>query len=142
VIEIWETEEEKQLDLKRLKVMYTKYAYSHFIKQPPMVVINQDTKWKIEITTRVIKEWWRKSRTRPRIIAIQILDKMIKTGLLINTGEDIKFTPGIENVSEFENNCKINGQLYKIHIVVKKQPNRYFAYYYGATSVNINKKKP
>ena len=137
MIEIWETEEEKQLDVKQLKSKYTRLANSHLVKHPPIVVINLDTQWKIEITTRVIKEWWKKSRTRPRIISIQILDKMIETGLLLKTGEDLKFTPGIESVSEFENYCKINGQLFRIHIVVKKQPNRHFAYYYGATSIEI-----
>jgi len=135
--EIWETEDDKSLDIKQLKDKYTKYAYFHFIKQPPLVIKNQNTQWKIEITTRVIKEWWKKSRTRPRIIAIQLLDKMIKTGILVKTGKDIKNTSNIESVSEFENFCTINEQLYKIHIVVKKQPNRHFAYYYGATNIEI-----
>ena len=88
--------------------------------------------WKIEVTTRVIREWWRKSRTRPRIIAIQLLDVMIETAILIKTGEDTKHTPGIVSVSEFENWCMIEGNLYKIRIVVKKQPDRYFVYYFGA----------
>ena len=60
---------------------------------------------------------------------------MIETAIFIKTGEDDKNTPGIESVSEFENRCKINGILHKIRIVVKKQPNRRFAYYYGALNI-------
>jgi hypothetical protein len=137
VPKIWETEEDKKLEIKQLKEKYTKYAYRHFIKQPPLVLLNQNTKWNIEVTTRVVKEWWRKSRTRPRIIAIQLLDVMIETSILKKTGKDTKNTPGIESVSEFENYCKIDGKVYKIHIVVKKQPDRRFAYYYGAVNIEI-----
>jgi hypothetical protein len=95
-------------------------------------VKNLNTKWKIEITTQVIKEWRAKSRTRPRIIAIQLLDKMISTAVLVKTEEDKNNTRGIENVSEFENWCKIEGNLFKVRIIVKKQPNRYFVYYFGS----------
>jgi len=135
--EIWETEEDKKLEIKQLKEKYTKYAYRHFIKQPPLVLLNQNTQWNIEVTTRVVKEWWRKSRTRPRIIAIQLLGVMIETAILRKTGKDTKNTPGIESVSEFENYGKIDGKRYKIHIVVKKQPNRRFVYYYGAVNIEI-----
>ena len=135
--EIWETEEETKLSIKQLKEKYTKYAYIHFIKNPPLVLLNQPSGWNIEVTTRVIREWWNKSRTRPRILSIQLLDKMIETALLVKTGADEKNTPGIESVSEFENRCKINGKLYKIRIIVKKQPNRHFVYYYGAINIEI-----
>jgi hypothetical protein len=130
--EIWETEEDKKLEIKQLKEKYTKYAHRLFINETPLVLFNQNTQWKIEVTTRVIREWWRKSRTRPRIIAIQLLDIMIETAILIKTGEDTKHTPGIESVSEFENWCMIEGKPYRIRIVVKKQPARYFVYYFGA----------
>ena len=136
--EIWETEDDKKLEIKQLKEEYTKYAYRHFIRETPLVLLNQNTQWKIEVTTRVIKEWWRKSRTRPRIIAIKLLDIMIETATLIKTGEDTKSTPGIESVSEFENWCMIEGKSYKVRIVVKKQPDRYFAYYFSA--IGLDKK--
>jgi hypothetical protein len=138
--EIWESEDDRKLEIKQLKEQYTKYAYRNFIKETPLVLLNQNTQWKVEVTTRVIREWWRKSRSRPRIIAIQLLDNMIETAMLIKTGEDTKRTPGIESVSEFENWCMIEGNLYKIRIVVKKQPDRYFAYYFGA--IGQDEKKP
>jgi hypothetical protein len=129
---IWETDDDKQLSINKLKEKNIEYARSHFIKTPHLVVVNQETKWKIEITTQVIKEWRQKSRTRPRVMAIRLLDVMIKTAVLVKTESDNKQTPDIESVSEFENWCMIEGNLYKIRIVVKKQPDRYFVYYFGA----------
>jgi hypothetical protein len=80
-------------------------------------------------------EWRQKSRTRPRIIAIRLLDEMLKTALLVKTEEDTKKTRCIESVSEFENRCEIEGKPYKIRLVVKKQPDRRFVYYFGAVSI-------
>ncbi|MDR0442128.1 MAG: hypothetical protein LBH44_01815 [Treponema sp.] len=130
--EIWETEEDKLLSINKLKERYIEFVRSHFINSPHLVVVNQDTNWKIEITGRVIKEWRQKSRTRPRIIAIRLLDVMIQTAVLVKTEKDNKKTPDIESVSEFENRCMIEGEFYKIRIVVKKKAERYFAYYFGA----------
>ena len=106
-----------------------------FYQTPPLVIKNQQTGWGIEITTRVLKEWRQKSRTRSRIIAIQLLDKMLETAVLIKTGEDSKKTRGIESVSEFENRCGIGGVPYKIRIVVKSQSCRRFVYYFGAVAI-------
>jgi hypothetical protein len=129
--EILETDDDRFLSVNKLREKCIEYARSHFIKTPHLIVENENTKWKIEITTRVIKEWRQKSRTRPRIMAIRLLDDMIKTAVLVKTEEDNKQTRDIERVSEFENWCRIEGKLYKIRIVVKKQPERYFAYYFG-----------
>jgi len=132
--EIWETEEEKKLSVIALKKKYIAYARSQFVDNPPISVLNKDTGWHIEISNRVINEWWGKSRTRERILAIQLLVKMIEEAQFIKTVGDTKMTPGIENVSYFENSCKINGKPYKIKIAVKKMlgKNRRFVYYYAA----------
>ena len=124
----------------KLKEKYVKYVQSHFIRQPHLSIKNKATKWEIEVTSQVLKEWRQKSRTRPRIIAIQLLDTMIKNAMLVKTTTDMKNTPGIESVSEFENRCIIEGDLYKIRIVVKKQSDRRFIYYFGA--VRYETKKP
>jgi hypothetical protein len=108
---ICETEEDKHLSVNKLKEKYIEYARLYFIKTPHLVVVNQHTKWEIQITGQVIKEWRQKSRTRPRIIAIQLLDKMIKTAKLINTEKDRHDTPCITSVSNFENCCMIEGVL-------------------------------
>ena len=139
MLEINETDGDKILSVDKLREKCINYVKSHFIKTPHLAVENKNTKWKIEITTQVIKEWRKKSRTRPRIIAICLLDKMIKTAVLIKTEADNRKTRGIESVSEFENQCKINGKPYKIRIIVKKQPSRYFAYYYGAVEQKKDK---
>jgi hypothetical protein len=130
--EIWESEDDRFLSVNKLREKCIEYARYHFIKTPHLAVENQNTKWEIEITTQVIKEWRQKSRTRPRIIAIRLLDEMIKTAVLVKTEKDNQQSRGIESVSEFENWCMIEGKLYKIRIVVKKQPDRYFVYYFGA----------
>jgi hypothetical protein len=141
--EIRESKNDKLLTINKLREKYISYARSHFIKAPHLTVENQNTKWKIEITTHVIKEWRAKSRTRPRIIAIQLLDEMIKTAMLVKTEDDYMETRGIESVSEFENWCMIEGKTYKVRIIVKKQPNRYFAYYFGSVEQPLHTiKKP
>jgi len=137
---IWETEEDKQLPVNKLKEKYIEYARSHFIKTPHLVVVNRHTRWEIQITGQVIKEWRQKSRTRPRIIVIRLLDKMIETAKLIKIEKDRHNTPGIASVSEFENYCMIEGNPFKIRIAVKQQANRHFVYYFGA--VGMENKKP
>jgi len=134
--EIWETDEEKKLSTVALKKKYIALARDKFIWNPPKAVLNKDTGWLIELSNRVINEWWGKSRTRERILAIQLLDIMMKGARFIETVADSKKTPGIENVSYFANCCKINGQIFKISITVKKMldKDRRFVYYYAATN--------
>jgi hypothetical protein len=132
--EIWETREEKSLSAGALKEKYIKEAQRRFLKTPPLVIVNKQTNWPIELSNRVISEWRSKSRTRERILAVQLLDTMIETAAFLKTTKDEKNTPGIEEVSYFENRCKINGKPFKITIIIKKQTlvNRRFAYYYSA----------
>ena len=103
--EIWETDEEKKLSVGDLKKKYLSFAQSKFIRNPPVIVTNKDNNWSIELSRRVISEWRIKSRTRERILSIQLLDTMIEWAKLIKTVEDTKKTAGIESVSYFENRC-------------------------------------
>jgi hypothetical protein len=137
--EIWETEEEKGLSAGDLKKKYFVIARNQFIRSPPVTVVNKSTNWPIVLSGRVISEWRAKSRTRERILSIQLLDVMIKGAKFLRTVEDAKDTRGIESVSYFENACKINGKLFRINITVKKQKilDRRFAYYYSATEFNV-----
>jgi hypothetical protein len=137
--EIRETEEEKQLTVAALKKKYLVIARNQFIHNPPMIVLNKDTNWPIALSSRVISEWRIKSRTRERILSIQLLDIMIEGAKFIKTVKDTKNTDGIESVSYFENICKINGKPFRINITVKKQKilDRRFAYYYSATEFEI-----
>ena len=133
--EIWETEEDKKLSAGDLKHKYFNVARSKFICDPPLIVLNLEKKWPIELSRRVLTEWRIKSRKRERILSIQLLDKMIEGAKYIDTVEDKKDTHGIESVSYFENECYINGNLYKINITIKKQKSRdrRYAYYFSAT---------
>jgi len=88
---------------------------------PPVVILNKKKDLKIELSRRVISEWRIKSRTRERILSIQLLDKMLENAEFIMSVEDFNKTPGIESVSYFENKCKINGRLFKISITIKSQ---------------------
>jgi len=137
VMEIWETVEDKKLSVGNLKHKYFVFARNQFVRNPPVIVVNKDTHWPIELSRRVISEWRIKSRTRERILSIQLLDAMIESAKFLKTTEDTKNTHGIESVSYFDNRCYINGKLFKINITVKKQEshNRMFAYYYSATEI-------
>jgi len=139
--EIWETEEDKKLSDGNLKHKYFIFARSRFVRNPSVVVINKDTSWLIELSRRVISEWRIKSRTRERILSIQLLDTMIEGAKFLKTVKDTKNTHGIDSVSYFENRCYINGNLFKINITVKKQKtlNRIFVYYYSATEIEAKK---
>ena len=141
VSEIWETEEEKRLITSDLKHKYIIYARSQFIRNPPIIILNKDKNWHIELSRKVISEWRIKSRTRERILSIKLLDTMIENAKYKQTVEDIKKTNGIESVSYFENKCIINGKMYKINITVKKHKKleRIYAYYYSATEYEIKK---
>ncbi|MDR0876477.1 MAG: hypothetical protein LBN21_00375 [Treponema sp.] len=132
--EIYETEVEKGLSTGILKEKCIREARYRFLRIPPVIVVNQQTNWSIELSTRIINEWRSKSRTRERIIAIKLLDTMIKTAVLLKVTKDEKNTPGIGEVDHFENKCIINGKPYKINITIKKQAfvDRRFAYYYSA----------
>ncbi|HCC36334.1 MAG TPA: hypothetical protein DEQ14_01245 [Treponema sp.] len=136
--EIWETEKDKELSTGELKKKYFTIAKDKFIRNPPMVVSNKATNWPIALSGRVISEWRIKSRTRERILSIQLLDTMIEEAKFLSTVKDTKNIE-IESVSYFENSCKINGNLYKINITVKKQKvvDRRFAYYYSATEFEV-----
>jgi hypothetical protein len=140
--EIWEAEEDKKLAPIALKKKYIAFAQSRFIRNPPVVILNKDTNWPIALSNRVISEWRIKSRTRERILSIQLLDTMIEWARFIKTVEDTKNTE-IESVSYFENSCRINGKLFKINITIKKQKtiDRRFAYYYSATEFEFKKSR-
>jgi hypothetical protein len=111
VLEIWETEDEKKLSVGDLKNKYIVLARNRFIRNPPVGILNKEKNWSIELSRRVISEWRIKSRTRERILSIQLLDTMIEEAKFIKTVEDTKDTQGIESVSYFENLCRINGPI-------------------------------
>ena len=128
VPEIWETEEDKKLSIDGLRRFYKGYALKNFRHNP---YINKNTGWKIRVSAQGIGEI-RKFRKREHIILVRILDTMLENSLFFDTVPDEKNTPGIENVSYFDYNCKINGKAFSVRLILKKaigDDTRFFYYY-------------
>jgi hypothetical protein len=62
--EISETGEEKGFSNGDLQRKYISLAYNRFVCNPPVLAVNRETNWPIELSSRVVKEWRAKSRTR------------------------------------------------------------------------------
>jgi hypothetical protein len=136
--EIWETDEEKQLNVDGLRRFYKKFSRKNFRQH---LYINKNTGWKIRISNQGIGEI-RKFRKREHIILVRILDIMLEDSILLDTVPDCKNKPGIESVSYLEYRCKVNGKLYTVELTVKEVFNddaRFF-YYYKFTNTQKNKK--
>ena len=115
--EIWETEEEKGLSIGQLKYRYLQIARQRFQGK---VFTNKNTENPIRVSRDGIMEWWRKSRRRECIISVQLLDYFLENGIFIGDSPDYKNRPEIEGASQFESVCKINGNLYKVIITIRK----------------------
>jgi hypothetical protein len=115
--EIWETEEEKRFSIGQLKYCYLQIARQKFQGK---VFINKDTQIPIRVSRDGIMEWWRKSRKREHIISVQLLDFFLANGVFIGESPDYKNRPEIEGASQFESVCKVNGNLFKVIITIRK----------------------
>jgi hypothetical protein len=111
-----ETADDKTLSIGQLKYKYRKYAGTYFRVQP---FVNQHTGWEIRVSNNGLREI-EKFRTRDHIISLQILDKIIESAKFVETVPDNKGTVGIENVSYFEIDAKLNNTLYTVKLTVKK----------------------
>jgi len=132
VLEIWETEEEKKLTIDSLRRFYKEFAREKYRKQP---YVNKDTGWKIRVSDQGIGEI-RKFRKREHIILIRILDKIIEESILINTVPDNKNKQGIENVSNLDYKCKVNGKNCLVRLIIKKTYNDEERFFYYIKIIN------
>jgi len=115
--EIWVTEEEENLSIGQLKYRYLQLARERFQGK---VYTNKDTQNPIRVSRDGINEWWRKSRRREHIVSVQLLDFFLENGIFIGENPDYKNRPEIEGASQFESVCKVNGNLYKVVITIRK----------------------
>ena len=115
--EIWITEEEQSLSIGQLKYCYLQIARQKFQGK---VFVNKDTQNPIRVSRDGINEWWRKSRRREHIVSVQLLDFFLENGIFIGESPDYKNRPEIEGASQFESVCKVNGNLYKVVITIRK----------------------
>ena len=117
VPEIWETEEDRLLTIGQLKYHYRKIARQKFQGK---VFTNKDTNRLIRVSGDGIMEWWRKSRRREHIIAVQLLDYFLENGIFIEENPDYLGRRKIISASQFESICKVNGQPFKVILTTRK----------------------
>jgi len=117
VMEIWETEEERELSIGQLKFRYLQIARQRFQGK---VFTNKDTGKPIKVSKDGIMEWWRKSRRREHIISVQLLDFFLESGSFIEENPDYLGRKKILSASQFESVCTINGKPYRVIITTRR----------------------
>jgi hypothetical protein len=126
--EIWETEEDKKLSTFDLKTKYRKFLQSHFQGNN---YLNKDTGVLIFVSSDAVRQWVTKSRSREKIIVIQILDFLLENskyeGLPI---PDRKERSEIEHYKHFHQPVFINGKKYIAVLKVVKPFNQNHKFYY------------
>ena len=126
--EIWETEEDKKLSSFDLKTKYKKYSQEHF---QGCQYLNKDTGLLISVSSDGVRQWVTKSRTREKIIVIQVLDFLLENskykGLPI---ADRKDRAEIEHYKHFYQPLLINGIKYNVLLKVVKPLNQPHKFYY------------
>jgi hypothetical protein len=128
--EIWETEDEKNLSVFDLKTKYRKMFQSRFQGHQ---YLNENTGIWILVSSDCVNQWARKSRTRARIILIQILDVLLENGLYLPPPvPDRKHRPEIEHYKHFCHICKINGKHFNVILKIVKPLNKLHKFYYYA----------
>jgi hypothetical protein len=115
--EIWITAEEESLSIGQLKFCYLQIARQKFQGK---VFTNKGTQNPIKVSRDGINEWWKKSRRREHIVSVQLLDFFLENGIFVGESPDYKNRPEIEGASQFESVCKVNGNLYKVVITIRK----------------------
>jgi len=126
--EIEETEEDKKLSTFDLKTKYKKILQDNFQGNQ---YLNKETGFFISVSSDGVRQWVKKSRSRDKIIAIQILDFMLENSkydrLLI---PDRKSRAEIENYKHFHQPVFINGKKYNVILKVVKPFNQPHKFYY------------
>ena len=131
--EIWETEEEKLLNIDGLRRFYKEYARRNYKQHP---YINKNTGWRIRVSDQGIGEI-RKFRKREHVILVRILDKIIEESILYDTVPDNKKKSGIENVSYLDYKCKVFGKEFFVRLTVKKAYNDEERFFYYFKLINV-----
>jgi len=117
VVEIFETEEDKNFSIGQLKHHYLQIARKNFQGK---VYTNKETNKVIRVSKDGIMEWWRKSRKREHIISIQSLDSFLENSIFINEYSDYLNRSKIISASLFESMCKINDKIFKVKIITRR----------------------
>ena len=126
--EIWETEEDKRLSSFDLKTKYRKYSQKHFQGRK---YLNKDTDIQISVSSDGIRQWVTKSRTREKIIVIQVLDFLLENSKYEGQPiPDRKDRAEIEHYKHFHQQVVINGKKCNVIMKVVKPVNQPHKFYY------------
>ena len=126
--EIWETDDDKKLSTFDLKTKYKKYIQSHFQGRQ---YFNKDTELWISVSSDSVYQWVKKSRTREKIIVIQILDFMLENGKYDgNPLPDRKNRTEIEHYMNYVQPVLINGKCHNAILKIVKPVNKDHKFYY------------
>jgi len=117
VPEIWEKEEEKTLSIGQLKYCYLQIARQKFQGN---IYTNKSTKKPIRVSKEGIMEWWKKSRKREHIVAVQALDWFLENAAFIEENPDYMGRNKIISASIFDGMCKVNGKLFGVIITTRR----------------------
>jgi len=126
--EIWETEEDKKLSTFDLKTKYKKYLQEHFQGKQ---YLNKDTGILISVSSNGVRQWITKSRSRDKIIVIQVLDFLLENSK--HEGQPIpdrKERAEIEHYKHFLHTVSINGKKYSAVLKIVKPVNQSHKFYY------------
>jgi len=126
--EIWETEEDKKLSTFDLKTKYKVYFQTHFQGRQ---YLNRDIGIHISVSSDGVRQWATKSRSREKIILIQVLDFLLVNGKYEGQPiPDRKERAEIEHFKHFHHAVIINGAKYNVILKVIKPVNQLHKFYY------------
>ena len=126
--EIWETEEDKKLSTFDLKTKYKIYLQSHFQGKQ---YFNEDIRVLISVSSDCVRQWVKKSRTREKIILIQVLDLLLENSIYEGPPiPDRKNRAEIEHYKHFHQSVYINGLKNNVILKIIKPVNQPHKFYY------------
>jgi hypothetical protein len=126
--EIWETEEDKKLSTFDLKTKYKIYLQTHFQGKQ---YCNKDMELWISVSSDCVRQWVKKSRTREKIMLIQVLDFLLENSKYEGPPiTDRKNRAEIEHYKHFHQSVFINGKKYSVILKVVKPVNQPHKFYF------------
>jgi len=126
--EIGETEEDQKISTFDLKTKYKIYLQTHFQGRQ---FLNKDTGIYISVSSDGVRQWVKKSRTREKIILIQVLDYLLENGKYAGQPvPDRKERAEIEHFKHFHHAVIINGAKHNVILKVIKPVNQPHKFYY------------
>jgi len=126
--EIWETEEDKKLSTFDLKTKYKVYLQTHFQGRQ---YLNKDTGIYISVSSDSVRQWVTKSRSREKIILIQVLDFLLENGKYEGQPiPDRKDRAEIEHFKYLHHPVIINEAKHNVILKIIKPVNQPHKFYY------------